>query len=212
MLSLVHSLGAAGVLPPREERTYVDLAANDAQIGSNTYLMDKCLAWRGVCVEPNAKYHGRLRSSRSCALVDTCVSDEVRTVDFENAFYLGHIIDGRRLETTRMTCATLRGILALAAMRRVTYLSLDVEGHELAALRGVDWNATTVDALTLENADEGHVPPRRPCAVVAFRRASNQRVTRAGRVPRRRRPHALPLPGRRHALPAEAAPRRGGSC
>ena len=37
-------------------------------------------------------------------------------------------------------------------MRAITYLSLDVEGGELDALRGVDWNATTIDVLTVETA------------------------------------------------------------
>ena len=37
-------------------------------------------------------------------------------------------------------------------MRAITYLSLDVEGGELDALRGVDWNTTTIDVLTVETA------------------------------------------------------------
>lgn len=162
VLSLVHALAAS---EPEVERVYLDVAANDARLGSNTYLLDKCFKWRGVCVEPNVAYHKGIRDSRSCNLVDTCVSDSPRTVEFENAFFLGHIVDGaaverkrrrRRLDTTTLRCVTIGGILALGRLGRVTYLSLDVEGHELPALRGIDWNATLVDALTLENAAEEH--------------------------------------------------------
>ena len=35
---------------------YIDMAANDAKRLSNTYLMDRNLSWRGLCVEANAQY------------------------------------------------------------------------------------------------------------------------------------------------------------
>ena len=35
---------------------YVDLASNDATRISNTYLLDRALSWRGVCIEPQHRY------------------------------------------------------------------------------------------------------------------------------------------------------------
>lgn len=54
---------------------YVDVAANDPILISNTYFLDKCLGWQGICAEANPKYFKPLQSKRSCKLFPTCVSD-----------------------------------------------------------------------------------------------------------------------------------------
>ena len=36
-------------------------------------------------------------------------------------------------------------------MRHINYLSLDIEGAELGALKSIDWKSTTIDAITVEN-------------------------------------------------------------
>ena len=51
--------------------TYADVAANHFKRISNTYFYDRCLGWRGLCVEPNPRYHADLREKRSCELVPT---------------------------------------------------------------------------------------------------------------------------------------------
>lgn len=51
--------------------TYADVAANHFKRISNTYFYDRCLGWRGLCVEPNPRYHAELRQKRSCELVTT---------------------------------------------------------------------------------------------------------------------------------------------
>ena len=152
VVALVHALSRGANATLGGPFHYVDLAANDPKSGSNTYLLDACFSWKGLCVEPNPQYHAAIRGARSCPLVDTCVSDREVAVDFLAAGPVGHIA-GRRL--VPMTCTTLRRVLE--KHRRVTYLSLDVEGHELPALKGMDWNRTAVDFITLENAKADHV-------------------------------------------------------
>jgi len=44
---------------PYSQGTYLDIGSNHPLQRSNTYFFDKCLGWRGVCVEPNTKYHPR---------------------------------------------------------------------------------------------------------------------------------------------------------
>ena len=48
---------------------YVDLATNDAIARSNTYFLDRCLGWSGLCIEPNPLHHARIRRERSCELL-----------------------------------------------------------------------------------------------------------------------------------------------
>jgi len=53
---------------------YVESGANDFKKLSNTYFFDKCLGWRGLCVEPLPQYHAGLRANRSCELAPECIS------------------------------------------------------------------------------------------------------------------------------------------
>ena len=53
---------------------YLDVAANHYKRISNTYFYDRCLGWRGLCVEPNPIYHEDLRAHwcrRARAIVPT---------------------------------------------------------------------------------------------------------------------------------------------
>ena len=133
--------------------TFVDLAANDAIRNSNTYALEQLLGWHGLCIEPNPKYHPGFEASRRCALAKTCVTAEKREVEFELSGGKGHITSsGGAKKSLKLTCEPLSVLLAHHKMRAITYLSLDVEGGELDALRGVDWNTTTIDVLTVETA------------------------------------------------------------
>jgi hypothetical protein len=164
VLSLTHALNK-GI---QEPFSYIDLAANDARRGSNTYLLDACFGWTGICVEPNQMYGAGIVATRSCALTEKCVSNNSREVEFMNNFYLGHIVT-RNLQNVIMRCTTLQNVLDHhstppffkvsnpAPKARISYLSLDIEGHELQALQGVDWNRTTIDIISIENAGLEHI-------------------------------------------------------
>lgn len=157
----------------RKRPVYVDVAANHARRWSNTYFLDRCLGWNGVCAEANPGYHEELRTQRHCSLIDTCVSDTPRLVNFSfTAAYGGVVRDGsggqawgvdgnkhatqpkfsthfRGFRTLR--CTTLSRELPRLGVNHVDFMSLDVEGYELPVLEGMDWSRTTVDVLVVEN-------------------------------------------------------------
>ena len=115
--------------------------------------LEQLLGWHGLCIEPNPKYHPGFEAYRRCALAKTCVTAEKREVEFELSGGKGHITSsGGAKKSLKLTCEPLSTLLAHHKMRAITYLSLDVEGGELDALRGVDWNTTTIDVLTVETA------------------------------------------------------------
>ena len=64
-----------------QKGTYADVAANHFKRISNTYFYDRCLGWRGLCVEPNPAYHDDLRTRRSCELIPRCASNRTDPVD-----------------------------------------------------------------------------------------------------------------------------------
>eukprot|EP00171_Calliarthron_tuberculosum_P009852 IDg9852t1 len=127
-------------------------------------FFDACLGWTGVCVEANPRYYDVLRRWRRCALVQRCVGNETGLVTFideqglsgieatnknAHAWSRNGVLHKRpRIE---VACVRTRDALAPLAITKIDFLSLDVEGHELHVLRGIDWKATKVNVIVVEN-------------------------------------------------------------
>ena len=62
---------------------FIDLAANDAAIISNTYALERHYGWRGLTVEPNPIYHAAHRALR---LNSTLVPAAVSSANAQRAF------------------------------------------------------------------------------------------------------------------------------
>jgi len=137
--------------------TYIDLASNHYSFDSNTFFFDRCLRWRGVCVEPNPRYHSGLRQGRSCDLVPTCIASEDGThANFEGSDQSAHATPANTTSGNvwpHLRCTSLATILRARNISHVNYLSLDVEGYELNALHGIDWEAVRFDIMTVERAE-----------------------------------------------------------
>jgi hypothetical protein len=74
---------------------YLEVGSNDAIKGSNTFFLDACLGWRGVCVEPNDQdYAWGIRRRRTCRHVKACVANETTSTDFFFAGSSGRIVRG----------------------------------------------------------------------------------------------------------------------
>ena len=164
-------------LGPGAGGLYLDIAANDPVFMSNTFVLDHCLGWAGLCVEPSPLHHRRLAAHRTCELLPTCLSDAPRAVSFQyfdTGDTLGAgLMDGiegvnlnaplltrsrrirRAAQTVALTCTTVAAALRARNVTRVGFVSLDVEGHEAAVLRGIDFAEVTIDVLLVErNTDE----------------------------------------------------------
>lgn len=140
---------------------YFDVAANHPIHGSNTFFLDRCLQWKGVCAEGNDIYFEPLYRERTCHLVPTCVSEsDGQTVSFNLQVALGGIIDKNyknsnqlkpNVPVKKLRCTSMKNISQKFGISRIDYLSLDVEGSELEILKGIDWNSTQIDIISIEN-------------------------------------------------------------
>lgn len=162
-------------------RFYIEIGANDGIGQSNTYFLERALGWRGVLVEPTVDNFIALQRNRSpdnhffcVACVPNGYADRYVPViharrmttslgleaDVDSGAHLeaaGDRVlrdsDGRPVESGAVA-ATLTSLLERArAPHVIGFFSLDVEGSELAVLRGVDHERYRFERLLVEIRD-----------------------------------------------------------
>lgn len=140
---------------------FVEAGALDGLFMSNTKLLED-LGWTGILVEPSKKAVEKCLKNRKalvaqCALVSKDYKEDVVYGDF---FFDGE--DGmgawsgihRSLYGLRAVASaqarTLDSILKLAKVTKVDFLSLDVEGYEMEALKGIDFSTVDITYILVE--------------------------------------------------------------
>lgn len=130
---------------------YVDVGCNHPFKLSNTFLLYR-QGWRGLCIDPLPRFAALYRRWRpedrfqTLAIGET--TGELPLYEFESdvlstldptlaAQYQAQGYPLRRTSAVRV--ATLNDILAQAGLAApISLLSIDIEGHELPALRSID--------------------------------------------------------------------------
>jgi hypothetical protein len=60
---------------------YVEVGAGDYLKGSSSFVLDRCLGWSGLCVEPDSNHWAGLQRFRTCELAPVCVTSARRALD-----------------------------------------------------------------------------------------------------------------------------------
>jgi hypothetical protein len=147
-----------GVFPGVTNGYFVDVGSGDGGRDSNTKVLED-LGWTGVCVDPFPTN----MNNRTCAMFKEVVDSAAgRKVRFRTAGFIGGIENYlgitkewervKQAEVVELTTTTLEDILARAkAPNFIHYISLDIEGGELEALRGFPFSKHKVGAFTIEH-------------------------------------------------------------
>lgn len=136
---------------PGADGFYVDVGANDPDIDSVTRIFYE-RGWRGINVEPVAKNAARLRARRPRDVnLEIAVGDREGSITFyeigkwhgysttDAGIAAQHRADGLKVIEHTVPLRPLTSVLdEYAEGRVVDFLSIDVEGAELAVLRGLD--------------------------------------------------------------------------
>jgi FkbM family methyltransferase len=151
---------------------FVDVGANDGVTISNTFYLEKELGWRGLAIEPIPRICAQLRENRRCEIIHGCVTPRGGTAEFVEVVGHAHMLStlaehnrgltarrlrrnvrrfGNQLRTIEVPCHTLPELLRQRGVSQVDFLSLDVEGGELEILRSLDFEATPVRCVSVEN-------------------------------------------------------------
>jgi FkbM family methyltransferase len=154
-----------GVFPGVNDGFFVDVGSGDGTVMSNTKRLEQ-KGWSGICIDPFPKN----MQGRTCQVFKEVVSSESgkKVEFFAHPGLWGGIVD--TLSDTRkkiidtapiveFTTVTLRDILERGkAPRFIHYVSLDIEGGEINALKGFPFEKYRIGSLTVEH--NFHEPQR----------------------------------------------------
>jgi len=134
---------------------YCDIGGNHPIDKSNTYLFEK-MGWKGLCFEPLPEMKPLWEKHRNTKFFPYAVSNENKQVEFsvvkdiragrgdELSHVTGaskHCLDLRDYEisTINVQAVRLSDILESQNITHISYMSIDVEGHEMQVLEGIDF-------------------------------------------------------------------------
>ena len=138
---------------------FLDVGSGHGTIGSNTKALE-ALGWTGICVDPFPTY----MEGRTCRMEKVVVSSAAgQVVKFHTHSGLGGIADtlgkwkaeAEKSPAVELTTVTLGQVLDEAnAPSFIHFISLDIEGAELEALKGVPFDKYRFGAMAIEHNDE----------------------------------------------------------
>ena len=138
---------------------FLDVGSGHGTIGSNTKALEE-LGWTGICVDPFPVH----MEGRTCRMEKAVVSSTAgQVVKFHTHSGLGGIADtlgkwkeeAEKSPAVELTTVTLGELLQRDnAPSFIHFLSLDIEGAELEALKGVPFDKYRFGAMAIEHNDE----------------------------------------------------------
>ena len=146
---------------------FLDIGAHDGRTYSNSYVFEQ-LGWQGACVEPRPAVFPLLRRNRRCdcyqaalggraapeaAFIHAVGVDTLSGLESEMADGHGDWIEreGGRPERITVRVMTFPELMAhYPLVRTVDFLSLDVEGAEMAILRTIDFEKYDFGLVAVE--------------------------------------------------------------
>lgn len=142
---------------------YCDIGGNHPLLINNTLFFEE-QGWTGIAFEPLPYMEKLWRAKRNTKLFTIALSDEEDELDFV-------IVDPRSgwedmlsyVETTGSSCDVTPAEKLIVRARKfadvaleqgineIDYMSIDVEGHELKVLQGINFEEVRINVLTVEN-------------------------------------------------------------
>lgn len=151
----------------KKDGVFCDIGGNHPVNINNTLYFEE-LGWKGIAFEPVPHMAKLWEQYRKVKLFPVALSDSEGEVVFtvvENSTgwedALSYIKstssvdyeESHKLETKDIKIKTkiFKDIIEKENISHIDYMSLDVEGHELNVLKGIDFNKVSINVLTIEN-------------------------------------------------------------
>jgi FkbM family methyltransferase len=156
----------------KKEGFFLDVGAYDGRYYSNTWLFEKDMDWKGICIEPNPSVFEKLKGNRKCITINCCVSKSagffnfllvegygemlsglINTFDKNHLERIGKIIreHGGSKKVIRVQAFPIHTILEQNCIQTIDYCNVDVEGGEMDVLESIDFSKVEIKVFTIEN-------------------------------------------------------------
>lgn len=159
---------------------FIEAGANNGVTFSNTLLFERFHNWRGLLIEPIPELAARCRENRPNCIVENCAlvaaESPRREVEMRycnmmsivkgamqseegDAEHIRKGCDVQKIESYELTVPArpLSEVLDQHGIAKVDFFSLDVEGYELEALRGLDFARHAPRFLLVECRDRAAI-------------------------------------------------------
>ena len=146
---------------------FCDIGGNHPTNINNTWYFEK-LGWQGIVFEPLPHMKTLWDENRKAKVFPIALSDARGEVSFnvvddvsgweDMLSYVkgsNNAIKDYNYKEIKVQTETLKQILEQENITHIDYLSLDVEGHELKVLNGIDFEKVRINVLTIENNPPG---------------------------------------------------------
>jgi FkbM family methyltransferase len=154
-----------------ENGFFIEAGAYDGLHQSNTKILEDC-GWKGLLIEPSYNksiecYNNRSKETlvANCALVSSEYKDEfvyglfdspVSKVQTKYQDIGDGVIDDDYNILQKVKARTLTSILDEININYVDFISLDMEGYELEALKGIDFSRITFNYMLVEHNSDSY--------------------------------------------------------
>lgn len=129
------------MLDGKTNGVFVDVGAYDGVESSNTLALEQ-LGWTGICIEGNPDVYKSLIQNRKCACINAAATDYNGVCNFGQ-----DRIGGDRVVEAGM----LDNLIRNNWFTKIDYLSMDIEGHELAVLNVFPFEKWPIKLITIEH-------------------------------------------------------------
>jgi FkbM family methyltransferase len=166
------------VFKGKRDGVFVEIGGYDGVTGSNCLFFELRRGWSGFLVEPSPTFFPQAAAVRRCACHQVALAGKEGEAEFleirEGLTQMGGLVDnydaGLRScveeddryegEVISVPTRTLASLLDEAGYKEIDYVSLDVEGAEMAVMEGFDFDRYRVAVWTIENnrGDVGAIP------------------------------------------------------
>jgi len=159
------------VMKGKRDGTFVDVGGYDGVTGSNTFFLETHRGWTGALVEPVPSQLAKAKTIRRCPCLGVAVSDQEGEADFieitegytqmsglTNTYNKGLLATVRKNKqhkenSIRVKTQSLSGILKETGIPNPDFVSLDIEGGELACLKSFPFADHDISVWAIENND-----------------------------------------------------------
>jgi FkbM family methyltransferase len=144
---------------------FVEFGATDGKSLSNSYLLEKEYAWKGILAEPAKTWHQKLKENRSCIIETKCIWNksgtilpfietnqaELSTITYYSDSDFQYKKRKNKIAYEVETLSLNDLLLIHGAPTEIDYLSVDTEGSESEILQAFDFSKYKINVLTVEH-------------------------------------------------------------